>query len=113
MNLATLETTIGNDLHKAAAIFTTIKTYADEVALDATKYGPFIGRVLSLIPGASAGAAAEPVIVDLINALDAAIDAVEPAADGSVTVSFPGELVAAFKAVKASVTTDITALKAL
>jgi ABC-type transporter Mla subunit MlaD len=110
ITLAGIETTIGAAIHKLAAIGTRVATAIGTLTSDIDKAAPVVEEITAAIPQAAGAVAAEKAVIDILNAVDAAVVAAGTAAAGGLTVSLPGELVAAYNAAKASITADIKAL---
>lgn len=102
IEIAGFVTSVG-DLFKKAATFAQKIQAAIHIAVkDMNAAAPLVEAVLTAInPGYGA---ADKAIVDIINAVDAAITAAEgQAAGGAVTVTLPAQLVADFQTAKAAI----------
>jgi len=101
ITIASIETTVGNLFHAVAAKFSAIEAAVQTGVKDIDQAAPVVESIATAINPAYGAAAT--VIVDVINAVDAALVAAEGSVAGGVTVSLPADLVADFKAAKAAI----------
>lgn len=111
ITLAGIETSIGAAIHKAAAVFSSIKGVLDTVTADVDKIAPTAEKITAFIPGAAGAGVAESAVVAILNAVDAAADAAGAQAASGVTVSLPAELMADFLAAKTAILAAVAPAK--